>query len=165
MCLSRPREHQTTVDSLLTVDGPAGLVARVRLQEKASHRSKANGRYVCSLWKAAGALGRRAYAKDDFDVLAGCLLDAEQLQGIFLIPMSVLRSRGLVGQKPVTLIVHPPWSPPKRNTTRAKYSWQEEFFLDLHAWNQSLQMPQHMQRQLQDLVQKCLAAMVVKRWD
>ena len=165
MCLSQPRVHQTTVDSLLEVDRPAGLVERVRLQEKASHRSKVSGRYQCYLWKAAGALGRRAYAKDDFDMLAVSLLDAKQLQGIFLNSMSVLCSRNLVGPKPVTLIVHPPWSPPKKNTTRAKYRWQAEFFLDLHAWNQSLQMPQHVQRRLQDLIQECLAAMVVKRWD
>ena len=161
MRLSQPRVHQTTVDALLEVDGPANSVERVRLQEKASHRRKLDGRYACTLWKAAGARGKRAYAKDDFDVLAVCLLDAEQLQGIFLIPMSVLCSHGLVCQKPAALFVHPPWAPPKRNKTRDKYRWQEEFFLDLRAWNQSLEMPQHMQRRLQDLVQKCLAAMSV----
>ena len=159
MCLSRPREHQTTVDSLLTVDGPAGLVERVRLQEKASHSCKVNGRYKCELWKRAGVLGRRAYAKDDFDVLAVSLLDTEQLHGIYLIPVSVLRSRGLVGQKPVTLYVYPPWAPPKRNATREKYSWQADFFLDLRTWNGSSQLQQPLQRRLRDLVQDSLIPM------
>ena len=162
MTLCQPRVHQTAVDSLLEVPNPDVPTEKVRVQEKASHRDKRDARYRCVLGRRAGVLGLRAYATDNFDLLAVSLLDAKQLQGVFLIPMSVLRSRGLVGRKHVTLMVHPPWSQPKRNTTRVKYSWQEEYFLDLRAWNQSLEVPQHMQMRLQDLIQNCLAAMSVK---
>ena len=159
MRLSQLLVHQTTVDSLLEFDGPAGLMERMRLQEKASHCSKRDGRYMCNLWRKAGAFGRRAYATEDFDMLAVSLLDAKQLQGIFLIPMSVLCSRGLVGKKPVALYIYPPWAPPKQNATREKYSWQADFFVDLRRWNGSSRLQQPLQRRLRDLVQSSFIPM------
>ena len=68
--LTCPHEHQTTVDSLLSVGTGHPLV---RLQEKASHFRQIENRYRVNMGKCGGSLGRLPYAKDDFDLLVACV--------------------------------------------------------------------------------------------
>ncbi|CAE7563937.1 Zan [Symbiodinium microadriaticum] len=82
-----PREHQTTVDSLL---------------------------------------------EDDFDLLVACVLNKDQLQGAFLIPISELVQKGFVAN-------------------RQKYIWQLDWFLDLRTWRDSEELPEELQGRLERL--------------
>ena len=107
-----PHEHQTTADSLLEI-GVGGPV--VCLQEKASHFDRASSRYQTTLSKYGGSLGRLAYDEDDFDLLVACILhEGDQMQGVFLIPISKLVSMDLVAKRACVLSLYPPWSLPKR---------------------------------------------------
>ena len=152
--LTSPRLHQTTVDSLLEV-GVGDPV--VRLQEKASHFHEDMGRYRVELSKCGGSLGRLAYAEDDFDLLIACVLQQEQLQGIFLIPVSTLVQQGFAAKRPRMLPLHPPWSPPARNRTRKKYEWQRDFFLDLRTWQGSTELPAQKKMLLEHLISLAIA--------
>ena len=148
-----PREHQTTVDSLLEVSIGRPLV---RLQEKASHFHERLGRYCVQMSKCGGSLGRLPYVKDDFDLLVACVLRKDRLQGIFLIPISELAQKGFVADRPCMLPLHPPWSPAKWNRTRRKYIWQLDWFLDLRTWCDSEELPEELQGRLEQLLSKGL---------
>ena len=97
MRLTLPGQHLTTVDSLHAVNQEQGTTVtpvQLRLQEEASHntvsrRGRRRGHRV-SMSRCGGALGRLAYASDDFDVLVACALHESRLQGVFLIPISTL---------------------------------------------------------------------------
>ena len=159
--LTCPDEHGTAVDSLLEV-GNGGPV--VRLQEKASHISKTNGRYQAYLWKRGGSGLRAAYEEDDFDLLVACTLNEDdELQGVFLVPMSKLVQEGLVDNGPRTLILHPPWSPPKMDRTKEKYAWQLDFFLDLRGWHGSTKLPDELQVSMECRMANALDNMASKR--
>ena len=132
--LSQPLLAPPTVDSLLM-----GWGWRWHVQEKAANAS--SGRYLISLAKRAGALGRVAYAKEDFDVLLAAILDEEHLSGLFIFPVHILEEHGLVEQKARTLRVYPPWSLPKKQATKAKHAWQLDFFVDLHRWPKESSLP------------------------
>ncbi|CAE6936788.1 HOP2 [Symbiodinium microadriaticum] len=153
--LTCPDEHGTTVDSLLEV-GIGGPV--VCLQEKASHFSTTNNRYVVMLQKRAGMAGaagvlRAAYGEDDFDLLAACVLNEDdELQGVFLVPMSKLLQEGLVANRPRALCLHPPWSLPKRRSTRERHAWQLDFFLDLRPWQRSTELPDELKVRMEHLI-------------
>ena len=86
----------------------------VCLQEKASHFDRASSRYQITLSKYGGSLGRLAY-DDDFDLLVAFILhEGDQMQGVFLIPISKLVSMDLVAKRACVLSLYPPWSLPKR---------------------------------------------------
>ena len=71
----------------------------VRLQEKASRFSKSYDRYQVCLRKSRGLLGRLAYAEDDFDLLVACIMnEGDELEGVFLVPMSKIVAGRLGGQ-------------------------------------------------------------------
>ena len=148
-----PREHQTTVDSLLEVSIGRPLV---RLQEKASHFHDNIGRYCVQMSRCGGSLGRLPYVKDDFDLLVACVLNKDQLQGAFLIPISELVQKGFVANRPCHLPLHPPWSPARLNRTRQKYIWQLDWFLDLRTWRDSEELPEELQGRLEQLIWKGL---------
>ena len=154
MCLTCPTEHQTTVDSLLEVDH-GHPVTVLRLQEKASRKCLSTA-YRVQMAKKGGTLGRLPYGPDDFDVLAACVLHEERLQGLFLIPISVLIEQGFVGKKPQHLRLFPTWCPPKQNRTKQKYAWQLDFFLDLRTWPGSAELPGHLEQRLRGLISQAL---------
>ena len=153
MCLAYPTEHQTTVDSVL--DASYGnTVGLLRLQEKASHLSRRA--YFVHMAKKGDALGSLPYDPDDFDVLAACVLHEERLQGLFLIPISVLVEQGFIGKKPKSLRLFPTWWPPKQNRTKKKYAWQLDFFLDLRTWPGSAELPGQLEQRLRRLISQVL---------
>ncbi|CAE7309274.1 psmc3ip [Symbiodinium sp. CCMP2592] len=149
--LTCPHEHQTTVDSLLQV-GIGGPV--LCLQEKSSHFLEREGRYTVNLSKSGGSLGRRAYAQNDFDLLVACVLLEGRLQGVFLIPISELVQTGFVANRPRKLTLYPPWSPPKMNSTKQKYAWQHNWFLDLRTWRGSGGLPDELKGRVERLTAK-----------
>ena len=149
--LCPPDVHQTTVDSFLQTENSCGRQWQVRMQEKALHVRRSH-RFCTAMWKSGGALGRVAYDQSDFDLLAACILRDGQLQGVFLIPMSVLVQHGFAGCKAVNMPLYPPWAPPKRSRTKAKYAWQLDFVVDLRAWQASGEPSQALQAKLRDLV-------------
>ncbi|CAE7470319.1 TTLL3D [Symbiodinium sp. CCMP2592] len=153
--LTCPPQHLSAVDALLEVDieGPM-----LRLQEKASNFHETLGRYHICLRKNGGSLGPLPYDKDDFDLLAACILHEGQLQGVFLIPISELVQRGLVASRSCTLYLHPPWSLPKKNGTKQKYAWQQEFFLDLRTWHGSKEVPAQVKVHMERLIAKATTA-------
>ena len=160
MRLTSPMQLLSTVDSLLELahEGRKQKLSHLRLQEKAKRVDSCEVTAV-SLSKCGGAMGRVAYARDDFDLLAACLLLDNRLTGLFLVPMPVLVERGFVsGERAVTMSLFPPWAPPQRNTTRLKYAWQPDFFVDLRDWNTLGDLAPKSRRQLETLVQTAAAA-------
>ena len=145
--LCRPILAPPAVDSLLTGHG-----CRWRVQEKAANRSKSGRQYAVSLWKSGGALGRTAYANDDFDMLVAAILDDGHLSGIFIFPICVLQAHGLVGQRPGFCALHPPWSLPKTQATRDKYAWQLDFFVDLRGWIGETILSRNSHKRLKELL-------------
>ena len=110
-------------------------------------------RYFVRLEKHGGALGRVSYANNDFDVLLVALMDSGHLCGTFIFPIHVLEQKGLVGQKAMTLILHPPWSLPKMQATKMRYAWQLDFFVDLHSWTGEPPLPRNSSNCLEALLQ------------
>ena len=128
----------------------------------ACRRSLDEGRYRVGLSKCGGSLGRLAYAGDDFDLLAACVLQQEQLQGVFLLPTSELVRRGFVAKSPCVLPLHPPWSLPKRSFYKEKYAWQLDFFLELRTWQGSTQLPVRVKMRLERLVSQVADGIATK---
>ena len=158
MCLKNPFIHQTTVDSLLAWQRPGSSPVLLRVQEKAANNWRGDGRYAVVMSKRGGVLGRLAYSEDDFDLLAASVMNENQLQGVFLIPMSVLVQRAFAVTKATQMSLHPPWSAPKRKPTKDKYDWQLDFFLDLRAWQGSEDLSPMLQARLRHLVLQASAA-------
>ena len=156
MCLGYPTVHQSAVDSLLAVADANGSMRHLRVQEKASRPRRADGLYHLNMWKAGGALGRLAYAEDDFDLLAAFLMGEDQLEGAFLIPTPALVEHGVVGKKAKSLHLYPPWCLPKRQSTKEKHSWQLDFFLDLRGWNGSQELEPELLERLRSLILQAL---------
>ena len=127
--LRRSFPNSAAVDSVL-----AGQGLEWRVQEKASNLRRC-GTYAANLSKHGGALGRIAYTDNDFDLLLASVLDNGRLAGLFVFPIEVLSRLGAVGQKPVKLILYPPWNLAKREAIRLKHAWQLEYFVDLRAWD------------------------------
>ena len=152
MCLKNPFIHQTTVDSLLAWQHLGSCPVLLRVQEKAANKRRGDGRLSVSMSKRGGVLGRLAYSEDDFDLLAASVMNENQLQGVFLIPMSVLVQRAFAGTKATHMSLHPPWSAPKRKPTKDKYDWQLDFFVDLRAWQGSEDLSPMLQARLRHLV-------------
>ena len=144
--LARPDIHQSSVDSVLV-----GCQAPIRVQEKACRLSK-QGVYRVHLCRHAGALGRSSYEEDDFDMLAASILDRDEITGVFLIPMSALVEHGFVADKPKTMRLCPPWLPPQRSSSKVKYAWQQQFFLDLRSWQDRSELPMALCQQLWMLI-------------
>ena len=153
--LTRPKLHNSTVDSVLEVYDAGGTTVCLQLQEKASNQHR-RGTYHVQLGKRGGALGRIAYDAHDFDGLAACIMDKNRLQGVFLIPMSALVSLGFVGQKPMFMTLYPPWRLPNWQATKLKYSWQPDFFVDLRDWQGSAELPRALRERLSKLSQQML---------
>ena len=145
---------ELVVDSLLVFPGQSRQP--LRIQEKASNFQTAKGVYAANLWRRAGTLGPQAYGDTDFDVLVVSILHQERLAGMFAFPVSVLRQQGLVGQKPVRHLLHPPWLPGKKQETRDKYAWQLEYFVDLRGWTDRSELPAAARVRLDELVQTVL---------
>ena len=114
------------VDAFLLHNG-----CKSRVQEKASNLRRSTRRYVVNLRKHGGALGVLAYSVHDFDLLLAAILDDGRLCGLYIFPVPALIAHGLVGGKPTTLRLYPPWAPPKQPATFLKHAWQLEYFVDL----------------------------------
>ena len=123
----------SAVDSVLR----SASVGEWNVQEKATRGPKHAGRslYQVHLSKHGGALGRIAYEERDFEVLLVAILDTEMLVGMFVFPVHVLAKRELVGQRPRSMILYPPWSLPSRLHYRLRHAWQLDYFLDLREWD------------------------------
>ena len=143
-------EGLATVDSVL-----AGGGCQWRVQEKASTIQAR--RYAANLSKHGGALGRRAYAETDFDLLLVALLDDSRLSGLFVFPADVLLKLGYLGRRPVTLPLYPPWRLPQQEATRAKHSWQLAHFVDLRKWDTETLLPIELRNILEDLLFRLVA--------
>ena len=157
MNLVRPHIHMTPVDSLLSVTTERCEAVQLRLQEKASNLCR-DGRYKLQLRK--GARGCRAYAEDDFDLLAACVLHESQLHGVFLMPMTVLVNHGFAGPDATKkyMSLFPKWSLPKRRHAKVNYNWQPDYFLDLREWQNSGALTLELRKRLQHLVHNTSAA-------
>ena len=151
MHLSRCPVHNTAIDSVLTL-GQSGSTPIIRVQEKASHARPRNGVYAASMWRAGGALGRLPYTHDDFDLLAACVLRDSQVEGVFLIPMSVLARHGFVGRKANLMTLYPTWRQPGQKRSKLKYCWQADFFFDIRALQNSEQLPKVLSARLSDIL-------------
>ena len=146
----------SVVDSLLELNGvirSCGM-SHIRVQEKATRSALRQ----IKLSKAGGALGRLAYAKEDFDLLAACILVDSHLHGLFLIPMPVLVEHGFVGNRAATMTLFPSWSPPTRSPTRLKYAWQPDYFVDLRDWQGSSDCAAGVKDRLKTLIQTATTA-------
>ena len=164
--LTDPHVHMTTVDSLLHIVGARGEVAELRLQEKASHLMQSGQRrFRVNLRKSGGSLGSSPYDEEDFDLLVACVMQAEQLQGVFLIPMSVLIQHGFAGRSGTQqhMGLYPPWAPPRRRPAILKYAWQHDFFLDLRAWESWAEPSPEQQKRLWDLISLALTVLPSER--
>ena len=159
MRLTRPSLHNSAVDSWLEINHVDAQGVHLRLQEKASN--KRQRRYVIRLSKCGGALGRQAYARDDFDVLVACVLAENKLDGMFFIPAALLVDHGFIGLRPTHMLLYPPWHAPVKKDIRSKYAWQPEFFLDLRKWNGSDELPQDLGDRLETLVARAATSAVV----
>ena len=149
LALRKPLLLSPTVDSVL-----AGPELEWRIQEKACNPRKRynDNKHFIDLRKRAGAFGYVGYASHDFDVLVASILMKNRLVGFFLIPISALLRRGLVGQRPITLALHPPWALPKLETTQRKYEWQLEYFVDLRDWLRNAPLPWQTQERMLQLL-------------
>ena len=165
MRLTCHRFLQSVVDSLLELDPFNGnwSTSHLRVQEKATRSD--SGAVQVNLSRSGGVLGRVAYGKDDFDLLAACILVENKLEGLFLIPMPVLVEHGFAGNKAkaTSIRLFPSWSPPKHNATKHKYAWQRDFFVDLRSWQGSNHLAPDICRQAMNLVLKTADAVLRKR--
>ena len=163
MRLTCRRFLQSMVDSLLELDPFNGnsSASHLRVQEKAIRSD--SGAVGVNLGRSGGVLGRVAYAKDDFDLLAACILVENRLKGLFLIPMPVLVEHGFAGNEATSMRLFPSWSPPKRKATKHKYAWQPDFFVDLRSWQGSNHLAPEICRQATNLVLKAANAVSRKR--
>ena len=157
MNLVRPYVHMTPVDSLLSLTAEGWAAAHLRLQEKASSLQDYR-RYKIRLRK--GANGCHAYATDDFDLLAACILQGSQLHGVFLIPMTVLINHGFAGPYATKkyMGLFPGWSLPKHRDAKVNYDWQPDYFLDLREWQSLGALTLELRQRLQHLVRNTSAA-------
>ena len=124
--LQRMTQTAIAFDSVLS-----GVGSSWRVQEKASNLRAKTAGYSVNLWRHAGKPGRVAYEEADFDMLLAAVLNNGMLLGMFLLPSHVLMGHRLLGQKPASLRLCPPWAPGKRQATREKYAWQLDHFVDL----------------------------------
>ena len=154
MYLVHPRQNQSTVDSVLKAGDE--VAHHLRIQEKASNMPS-RGTYRVRMSKYGGLLGPLPYAQEDFDMLAACVLDANELQGMFLIPTAQLAAQGFVGERPVDLPLYPPWIVQRYPRTKTKYGWQEAFFLDVRSWQSSGELAPELVERLKALL-SCASA-------
>ena len=108
--------------------------------------------------KCGGALGPQAYDTDDFDLLAACTLDENQLHGVFLIPMSLLEEHGITGVKATDMRLYTPWQLPRKDCAKLEQTWQLGFFLDLRSWRGSGKLAAKLSQQLDELIMQAVAS-------
>ena len=140
------------VDSMLVPTCKDGR--KWRIQEKSCNCSwrKSHASYSIHLWRDRGAPGRQAYEDTDFDILLAAILEEGRLVGLFIFPVSELVSQGLVGQKPTTQGLYPPWIQPKRQATLMKQAWQLKYFVDLRSCLGELPPTPNVQTRLKELL-------------
>ena len=110
--------------------------------------------------KSGGSGLKAACMQGDFELLVACVLNEDaELQGVFMVPISKLVQEN----EPRMLLLHPPWSLPKQNSTREKYAWQSDDFLDLPTWHGSTELPDELQVNMERLISRALDDMAAKR--
>jgi hypothetical protein len=115
--------------------GPVDLILdnAIRVQCKTRTLTGNNSQgYKISLQRHKGNRGgeplRRAYAPDEFDLLAVFVFDGQRALGAFLVPMEVLVQKGLLGLSSV--LFYPPSASLSRRRAIDAQAWQAHYFVE-----------------------------------